>query len=70
MNRGRVTPQPQQSPGISAAAGVTQQGLAGVPDQTSAGAIYCLFCLPRTPIGAQVFPAPPSNPFYPLILGF
>lgn len=65
-----MTPRPERASGTYAYGNVTQANLSGVSDQTTPGAIYCLLCQPRTQIGTQAFPSPPSNPYYPLLLGF
>lgn len=69
MNRGRINPQPERGPSTFGMTTTAQQ-LTGVADQTTPGAWWFVLCLPKTPIGEQVAPWPPSNPYYPLILGY
>lgn len=70
MNRGSLTPRPEETSATYAYPSMNQSTLSGVADQTTPGALYCLMCLPRTQLGTQVFPFPPTNPYYPLLLGF
>lgn len=66
MNRGRINPQ-QELAGAGSAFPTVAQSLTGVADQTTPAAIYFVLAVPRTPIGVQVFPQPPSDPYYPLL---